>query len=124
MGKYLSSWEKTERAKHWKLMKEETDATKKRLEESAKGSCADRDYFSAALTAKRSAESDGLFGVPDEEGMPKFTVQQGLKAACYGREDAAATLIIQYAILKRLDYTKHLLWLVIFLLAYIAYRLS
>jgi len=56
-------------------------------------------------------------------GEFKYSVQQGLKAACFAREDAASILLIQPAILRRLDALKRLAWVAIGLIAYIAYRL-
>jgi hypothetical protein len=69
-------------------------------------------------------KQDDLFPHRDENGEMRYTVRQGLKAACYAREDIAATATIQRLILVRLDGIKFLLWLCATMLTYIAIRIS
>ncbi len=94
------------------------------MEEAQKRSQADRDFYGAALSAKRSSKSDDLHPVRDEFGEMKYTLRQGVKAACFAREDISATLQIQLPILKRLDQLRGLLWGCLFALAYIGYKVS
>jgi ribosome-binding protein aMBF1 (putative translation factor) len=88
------------------------------------GDAVDREFASAALLAKKGSMENGLAPKEILEGEFKYSVQQGLKAAGWAREDAAAVLILQPSILRRLDALRRLLLLVLALLAYIAYRLS
>jgi hypothetical protein len=87
-------------------------------------SSAQRDFNEAAYTAKIFTQQDGLVGSENEYGEYKWTIQQGLKAACFGREDTAAVVILQQKLLTRLDTLKTFLSLCIALLIYIAYKIS
>lgn len=82
----------------------------------------------AALTAGHAARvgaiEDGLLGTVDAEGKLHFTVQQGLKAACFAREDAAAGFTIQLVTLAQVRLNQRLLWAALALLAYIAFRVT
>ena len=53
----------------------------------------------------------------------RYTLAQGLKAAIHAREDGIATFVLQREILYRLDAIKSLLWVVVALLGFVAYRL-
>jgi hypothetical protein len=109
----------------WKQVDEEHERIyNKSLEAAKKSNAADRDFAVACKLARDSAKNDGLFGVRDEWGEFHYTDHQGFKAACLGREDAAAALGALLAVLHRLDSHRRLLWVAIGLLAYIAYRLS
>jgi hypothetical protein len=111
--------------KSWKKIDEEAEISSSRqLEQAQKRSSADRDFYGAGLSAKRSAKNDDLHPTRDQDGELKYTIQQGLKAACYAREDVSATLQIQLPILQRLDQIKSLLWVCLGLLAYLAYKVS
>ena len=111
--------------KSWKQIDEENEHFfEKQMEEAKKASAADRDFFGAAQIASRSAKQDQLLPVRYEFGEFRYTVQQGLKAACHAREDVCATLQIQLTVLKRLDRNRNLLWVAIAILGYVAYRLS
>lgn len=94
------------------------------IEQAKKRGAAWRDYAEAVEAAKRDAQQTGLFPARTAEGEIRYTVRQGLQAACEGREDAAATLLVQLPMLKRLDQIRGLLWACAALLAYIAYRVS
>lgn len=110
---------------NWKQIDEESERLfENHMDEAKKASAADRDFFGAAQIARRSAKENGILPVRDEHGEFRYTIQQGLKAACHAREDIAATVGIQLAILKRLDRNRNLLCVAIILLAYVAYRLS
>jgi hypothetical protein len=109
-------WKKID-ADHEQQFEKDMDAAKKR-------NAADRDFFGAAQLARRSTKLDELLPIRNEYGDFEYTQQQAFKAACHGREDAAATLQLQRALLVRLDRNRTLLWLAIGLLAFIAYRLS
>jgi len=47
-----------------------------------------------------------------------------MKAACHGREDVAALVIIQHSVLRRLDQLRTLAVIGLCLMAYIAVRVS
>lgn len=99
------------------------DYCNQQMEEAKKKSAADRDFFEAALSARQSMKQDDLFPSRNENGELRYTVQQGLKAACYAREDIAVTTTIQRSILIRLDIIKSLLWVCAAILLYIAIRI-
>jgi hypothetical protein len=69
----------------------------------AKRSRAGAEFVTAIRLARTARTDAGLDCDYDDNGGAKFTVQQGLKAACHAREDAAASLIIQLSVLQRLD---------------------
>ena len=81
-----------------------------------------KELAEAAKLAKSGIESDELMPTKDEYGSWTYTAEQGAKAACYAREDAAITLILQTVSLTHLREIKNLLWVCICLLAYIAYK--
>lgn len=111
--------------KTWEQIdKENEEFCERQMQEAKKKSTADRDFFEAALSARRSMKQDDLFPSRDENGELRYTVRQGLKAACYAREDVAVAATIQRSILVRLDSIKSLLWLCAAMLAYIAIRIS
>ena len=74
----------------------------------------------AAEAAWSDVERTGL--AADAEGQ--YTQEQGNKAACLAREDAAAVLILQGNQLQHLEAIKLLLWACLGLLAFIAYRIA
>ncbi|WP_174909511.1 hypothetical protein [Burkholderia diffusa] len=78
----------------------------------------------AAKLAANFAQSDGLHPVVDDNGELRYRIQQGLRAACVGREDAAATLILMQTVLDNQRAIKRLLWAGLGVLLWIAYRLS
>jgi hypothetical protein len=111
--------------KNWKeIDKESEEFWEKQMQEAKKRSSADRDFFEAALSARQSVKDDNLIPFYNGQGIKRYSTQQGLKAACYAREDVAAIAIIQRSILKRLDSIKDLIWICAALLAYIAFRVS
>ena len=111
--------------KSWAQIDEESQQFfEKQLEEAKKKSAADHDFFEAGLSARRSVKQDDLLPRRDESGELRYTVRQGLKAACYTREDASATLQIQKSILARLDKQRFWLGVCAAPLAYIAIRIS
>ena len=111
--------------KSWKQIDEDNERFfEKQMEDAKKSSAADRDFFGAAQLARRYAKQDELLPARNEHGEFRYTAQQGLKAACHAREDIAAALQIQRAVLQRLDRNRNLLWIAITLLAYLTVRLS
>ncbi len=98
--------------------------TKKQLDESKKRGGADRSFAEAADFAKRQVKSEGLEGEIRPYYEVRYTVAQGVKAAVHGREDGIATLVLQRDILVRLDSIKSLLWVVIAILGFIAYKVA
>ncbi len=84
----------------------------------------DRLLADAAAKTTLWAANDGLHPTTDPEtGDFRYDVQQGLRAACVGREDAASTLILMPTILNNQQTIKRLLWVAVILLAYIALKL-
>ena len=81
----------------------------------------------AAFSARQNLRESDLFPNLNEVGEWVYSPEQGIKAACHAREDAASTLILQKTQLDhlhRLSGVKALLWVCIGLLTYIAYKLS
>lgn len=78
----------------------------------------------ACELAKGWASRDGIHAAIDENGKETYLVQQRLKAACHGREDVAALVIIQHSMLRRLDQLRTLAVIGLCLMAYVAVRVS
>lgn len=85
---------------------------------------ADGEFFAALLSAYEGCRDNGLLGQRDDNGEVVHTARQARKAACFAREDAAATLIVQRSILRRLSTLQRLAWASIAVLVFIAYRIS
>jgi len=98
-------------------------ATEQR-EAAKKTSAAERSFANAAEFARNQMKSSGLEGEVRPYYEIRYTVAQGLKAAIHGREDAAATFVIQRDILIRLDAIKFSLWVAVGILVYIAYKVT
>jgi hypothetical protein len=81
-------------------------------------------FAQAAEFARDQIKSDGLQGEVRPHSEIRYTVAQGLKAAIHGREDGIATLILQRDILREFDFLRNLLFIVIALLAFIAYKVA
>ena len=63
--------------KSWKEIDAEAEITfTRQLEQAQKRSSADRDFYGAGLTAKRSAKNDDLHPMRDQVGEMKYTIQQ------------------------------------------------
>ena len=122
--KTIEETERKERAESRRIFAEAEAFQLKKMEEDKKHSSADCSYGEAVEYAR--------FVIKQEELNPeikpyceiRYTVAQGLKAAINGREDGAATLVLQRDILIRLDAIKVLLWVVVALLAFVAYKLA
>lgn len=84
----------------------------------------EQEFEKACDSAKRWAEQGGIFPSINEDGEERYRIQQGLQAACHGREDTAAVLIIQQSVLRRLEQLRVLAVIGLVLLAYIAVRLT
>ena len=110
--------------KYKPMNKENLEIFEKQMEDAKRKSSADWDFYNAALLAKRFAKEDDLLPYHDEFEEQHYTVRQGLKAACYAREDVTAILLIQKSILVRIDRIKTVLWVCTVLLCYIAIRLT
>lgn len=78
----------------------------------------------AVELAKLQIVGEVLTGRRDEDGDVQYPVAQGAKAAVFGREDAAATLMIQNEVLVKLDSIKRLAWVCVALLVIIAFRMN
>lgn len=101
----------------------EAYATEQRKAANMKGAT-ERSFAEAAEFARNQIKSDGLEGEIRPYCEVRYTVAQGLKAAVFGREDGIITLALQRDILLRLDAIKSLLWVVVVLLGFIAYKVS
>jgi len=111
--------------KTWEQIdKENAEFSQQQLIDAKQKNATDRDFFEAALIAYRSAVQDELIPSRDVNGELRYTVQQGLKAACHGRQDVTAIAITQRSILQRLDSIKSLLLFCGAILLYIAIRVS
>ena len=109
----------------WQRMDEENDRLfEKQMEEGKRRSAADHAFFSAAQYARSSARQSDLLPRRNEDGDFEYELQQGLRAACHGREDVSAVLVIQRSLLLRLDRNYKLLLVAVALLGYIAYRVT
>lgn len=97
------------------------DAVKRERERKPKDPV-DAMYHDAAVKSAIWAEQDGLYPTFDEWNEPRYKVQQGLRAAHLGREDAATTLILMHPVLSYLRAAIRMLWFVVFLLALILWR--
>lgn len=70
------------------------------------------EFVEAVQMARLGRTQAGLDCSYTEDGDAEYTTQQGLKAACHGREDAAATLVLQLKIMQRLDSQRKIsLWI-------------
>jgi hypothetical protein len=109
----------------WKAKGAEADSfAEKQISDAAAKGAVNRDFYGAALFALRSARQDEILPAIGEYGESKYTVQQGLKAACHARQDVTAILAIQMSLLQRLQGLRVLAWVCMGFLAYIAYRVS
>lgn len=109
----------------WQKKWAEADAHhEKQLVRGAARRGVDGEIYGALLSAFRTAKESDLLGTRDEYGELRFTPEQGAKAACYAREDAGATLLIQRHVLMRLAGLRTAAWLSVCLLAYIAIRVT
>ena len=108
---------------------EQTDAEwteyhDKEAQKRMKRSAADKDFTGACVNAKKWATENGLMPTRGDDGQLHYTPEQGVKAACHGREDICATLQIQLPILQRLDFIEKMMMICVLVLAYIAYKVS
>lgn len=109
----------------WRKLREEGQAiSEKRFREAANKSSINRDFYGAALIAMDSAQKDNLYPALDESGNYTYNVQQGLKAACHSREDVTSILIIQKALLTRLQELRIITLACLASIIYIAIRVS
>ncbi|WP_371763357.1 hypothetical protein [Massilia sp.] len=78
------------------------------------------DWVAAVKQARTVCEDAGLNAEFNEEGEAEFTTFQTAKAVRHTREDVSATLMLQVALLRRLDRNRNYMWVIIALLLYIA----
>lgn len=75
------------------------------------------------LEIAEMSKEDGLYpDTPDDPDRPRYTAQQGLRAAHFAREDAAATYMLSAAILASLRRVEVAGWMAIALLLVILWR--
>jgi hypothetical protein len=82
------------------------------------------EFFKACLAAYEGSKEEKLVPTRNTDGDFAWTVSQGSKAACFAREDAAASLMLQMFVLNRLNGLRRIAWLGIALLLYIAYQVT
>ncbi|MFC7420187.1 hypothetical protein ACFQNF_09850 [Iodobacter arcticus] len=110
---------------NWRALQAEGQTyAERQITEAAAQDSISRDFYGAALIAMRSTQQDELHPVIGEFGQTRYTTQQGLKAACHAREDVMAVLIIQQAVLRRLQGIRIMAWVCLAILCYIAVRIS
>lgn len=78
----------------------------------------------AARSAREQVKSDGIFPRLNEHGEYRYTLEQGLKAAAYSREDIAAVFILQKTILERLQTLRRIGMICLLVLIFVAIRVS
>src|SRR5690606_42159181 len=77
------------------------------------------------LEVAEMSKEDGLYpDTPDDPDRPRYTAQQGLRAAHVAREDAAATFMLSAAILASLRRVEAASWMATALLLVILWRVS
>lgn len=96
------------------------DWNKKNMAELKKKSAAWNDFVVAAEQAKSNAADSEILGYFDENSNLVITQEQANKAACHGREDTAAVLMLQLKIMQRLDRNRNYMWGIIVLLLFVA----
>lgn len=96
------------------------EANDRTLDHLEKKGRAGADFVLAIRTARQVTEQAGLNAISDENGRAHFTVEQTAKAVRHTREDAAASLMLQLFVMRRLDRNRNYMWVIITLLLYIA----
>lgn len=94
----------------------------RRLDEMASKGKAAEHFVEAIRAARRARAQAGLDCHFDGEGNAVFTPEQAYKAACHGREDSAASLLLQFRLMQRLDRNRNFMLAIIALLLYIAVK--
>jgi hypothetical protein len=90
-----------------------------------KGSYVQKLTAQAARQAGDNAKNDGVRPVLDVSRRDfRYTVQQGLRAACTGREDTAAVFILMSTVLENQQTIKRLLWVCVACLIFIAIKVT
>lgn len=107
-------------------MKDAQDRSDKHYADTMKkGSYVDKLMAEAARQATANARGDGLHPALDFESRGfKYDVQQGLRAACVGREDTAATFMLMRTVLENQQTIKRLLWVCVAGLIFIGIKVS
>lgn len=100
------------------------ELSKKNYADIAKKGSVNRDFYGAALFALEQAERQQLLPQRNEGLEMRYTADQAITAACFARQDVVATLVIQQAILHRLQGLKLIGVACLALLSFIAYRLA
>ena len=109
----------------WKVKLAEADRFhEKRMEQNSKLPGLQGEFYSAVLAAYQTSKEEQLLPARNSEGELFWTTAQGVKAACYARQDASATLLLQLNQLSWLKSLRYLAWIIIALLVYIAYQLT
>lgn len=94
------------------------------LDQMEKKDRAGADFVLAIRTAREVAQQAGLDALLDEGGQAYFTVEQTAKTVRHTREDAAASLMLQLFIMRRLDRNRNYMWVIIALLVYIVSQIK
>lgn len=106
----------------WKEVDAENETLFERQIERAKlRSGADYDFFDAGHRARLQMRSNDLLPHRTQDGKFRYTVAQGLIAACHTREDVVALTYVQRSQLLRLSRIEKLTWVCLIILIYLAY---
>ncbi|WP_426117255.1 hypothetical protein [Massilia sp. PWRC2] len=96
--------------------------SERQLDRVAASCKAGADIVEAIRQSRKACEAAGLNATFAEDGVAYFSPWQTAKTIRHAREDAAATLMVQLAVLRRLDRLRNLAWVAIALLAYLILR--
>lgn len=108
----------------WKALDAgEIELSKKSYASLLKKGSVNRDFFGAALFALEQAERQYLLPTRNNDQEIGYSKDQAITAACFARQDVATILVIQQAVLRRLQELRIIGWCGIGLLVFIAYRL-
>jgi hypothetical protein len=109
----------------WKALDSgDIELSKKNYANLAKNGSVNRDFFGAALFALEQAERQWLLPQRNEDHEIRYTTDQAVTSACFARQGIVAILVIQQALLRRLQVLKLLGFACLALLGFIAYRLA
>jgi len=110
-------------------MRSQAEIEAERFEEASLNELSKKSKSTSALVAaikeaRKACADAGLDATYNDDGEPNFTTFQTAKAVRHTREDVAATLMLQVAVLHRLDRNRNFMWVIIALLIYIAVQLK
>lgn len=126
MSDFFKKLDEIKRASNDLLMEDDAETENrffKEMESLQKKGSVNRDFYGAAVFARKSIKTDGLCPVRDLNGNLSLTEDQSTRLLSSTKEDVVSLIFIQNRILGRLEAIKYLLTLILFGLLFIAYRL-